>query len=508
LLEYASMLNPPARKVAMQHIFLLLACTTLCASARHMRLSPNAVSFQNSRSVDVALARGPHPYGDPKCPCIGFDNMQGEVQFQIDKTTKAWYPAETGGTCGAWDYLHYPSECDTGHDDDFVNNKTYAEWCKHQWCYVDPCNCDLDVEPKISKYMPDATYQGKTLYYSYATCGERDIWTSTHHTGKAAFFTLVSGPCTLNADATCVMSPNYPKPYENSETCVIKGTPGAIVQTTSFHTEHGYDFMKIDGVPYHGTKGPDEVELKTGNILWESDGDTTKKGWKICTETQEGACVNQPDKTHCLRLDKCAWDSAESRCLGKEVFGICEHTDPIHGSHEPPCQCIGIDGLDGEAEVNVGGLRNERLAKYPMSVGSKCAAWDAGRHPDCSGSSPPSWCFKAWCYVSPCKCKITVPPKLSTYFENVYYQGKPLYYSYATCGAQDTYTKDFNAEACVNQKTQEACGALPKCAWTGKECLGKDLVETCHGLPEPLPKSSAWSVASYSFIVVLLSVNF
>lgn len=473
------------------------------------KVNAGAVSFQASRTVEAALSRGPHPYGDPKCPCIGFDNMQGEVEVVIDKKTKTWYPAEIGGTCKAWDYLHYPTECNTGHDDDFVRNGTYAEWCSHQWCYVDPCNCELPIEPKVSKYMPDATYQGKTLYYSYATCGEKDMWSATHHTGKASYFTVTEGPCTLNADATCVMSPNYPKNYGDSQKCDIQVVPGAVVQTTSFETERGYDFMKIDGVPYHGSKGPDSVTIAGGKISWASDGDTTKKGWKICTETQEGACFNQPDAAHCGRLDKCAWDSNEKRCMGKEAFGVCLHKDPIHGAHEPYCQCIGIEGLEGESEVNVGGFRSEKLVKYPMSVGSKCAAWDSGRHPDCSGSSPPDWCFKAWCYVSPCNCKLETPPKLSTYMPNVFYQGKPLYYSYATCGNQDTYTKDFNTKACVNQKSEEACVILPKCAWTGKECLGKDLVETCHGLPEPFPfKSSAWHVTSSVFLLVLLSFKF
>jgi len=30
------------------------------------------------------------------------------------------------------------------------------------------------------------------------------------------------------------------------------------------------------------------------------------------------------------------------------------------------------------------------------------------------------------------------------------------------------------------QKTSVACGQLDKCAWTGEECLGKELVSVCH----------------------------
>merc|ERR1719386_331750 len=106
-----------------------------------------------------------------------------------------------------------------------------------------------------------------------------------------------------------------------------------------------------------------------------------------------------------------------------------------------------------------------------MSFGAKCGAWDAGRHPDCTKPNPPNWCAKKWCYVSPCGCKLEIPPKLSIYMPHVSYQGKPLYYSYATCGEEDTFTGEKSPTACVNQKTEVACTGLSKCAWTGKECL-------------------------------------
>lgn len=467
----------------------------------------DVVNFRNTHKsrVEVALARGAHPYGDPKCPCVGFDNMQGEVTFQIDATTKALYPAETGGSCKAWDYEHYPRYCNTGNDDDLVRHSSeYPKWCLQQWCYVDPCNCKIEDNPKISKMMPQATFRGKTLYYSYATCGEKDIWTAQHHTGAHAFFEVKSGPCELTNFDTCVQSPNYPKGYGNNEYCEIQGSPGAAVQTTSFQTEHGFDFMKIDGASYHGGKGPDNVTLKSGLITWRSDGVVTNKGWQICTDTGSGACVNQFNEDSCKRLEKCAWNSEEKRCMGKETFGVCQTQDPMYGQHDPPCQCIGINGMYGATDVNVADAGEpEKLVKYPTSVGSACWAWDWGHHPDCKGDSPKSWCYKKWCYVSPCGCKIETPPKLSHYFPWVNYQGKPLYYSYATCGEADTYTEKENLKACVNQKTEGACAMLPKCAWTGKECLGKDLVEECIGLPEP--KSSAWSSTPSVIFMVLLA---
>jgi len=380
----------------------------------------NAVNFfRYEHRKEVALTRGPHPYGDPTCPCVAFDNLQGDLWIKIDGKTVA-YPAETGSTCHAWDYLHYPRQCNTGTDDDFARNATYPDWCLQQWCYVDPCNCALPAPPKVSKYMPDSIYQGKALYYSYATCGETDQWTAQHNAGKAAYFEVVKGQCTLNEDATCVFSPNYPEKYENNQKCEIMGPPGAVIQTNSFETEHGFDFMTIDGLEYHGGKGPNEVMLKSGKIEWYSDGWVTAKGWKLCTETQEGACVMQPDEVHCKRLDKCSW--LDGKCLGKEAAGACKIDDPIWGSQDPPCQCIGIDGLEGDVLANTGPVGGrEKLAKYPMDVGAKCKSWDAAHHPDCTGPAAPEWCLQKWCYVSPCNCKLTTPPKLSGYFPTVYH---------------------------------------------------------------------------------------
>mmetsp|Transcript_48248 Transcript_48248/g.127421 ORF Transcript_48248/g.127421 Transcript_48248/m.127421 type:complete len:188 (+) Transcript_48248:42-605(+) len=44
-----------------------------------------------------------------------------------------------------------------------------AAWCGQPWCYVDPCNCNLDnVQP--------AYYWNVSLHYSYETCGGSDTY--------------------------------------------------------------------------------------------------------------------------------------------------------------------------------------------------------------------------------------------------------------------------------------------------------------------------------------------
>lgn len=163
------------------------------------------------------------------------------------------------------------------------------------------------------------------------------------------------------------------------------------------------------------------------------------------------------------------------------------------------CKCIGVEHLKGQVAVEVAG----ETATYPADVGSRCAAWDAEPLSLCAREDAPSWCQKSWCYVDPCACAIAEPPKVSTYFPSASYRKRPLYYSYETCGAQDSFTPD-SSKACVNQETEARClslGADPedpelrKCAWGGPEikCLGKELLHMCQVDEETLSHWSWWS---------------
>ena len=76
------------------------------------------------------------------------------------------------------------------------------------------------------------------------------------------------------------------------------------------------------------------------------------------------------------------------------------------------------------------------------------------------GEKAAAWCKKAWCYVDPCECQLEVPPKTSTYLPKGRGNGKPIYFSYAACGAEDEYTTG-NVEACVNQEAEGNCTKFP-----------------------------------------------
>lgn len=106
--------------------------------------------------------------GNHGCRCIGFDNMPGTTEVIAGGKTIA-YPAEIGGSCDSWDMDTHP-EC---------KGDKMPDWCRSNWCYVDPCSCDLPdgKVPKISAYLPNQTFTGKNLYYSYETCNAKDTWT-------------------------------------------------------------------------------------------------------------------------------------------------------------------------------------------------------------------------------------------------------------------------------------------------------------------------------------------
>lgn len=167
------------------------------------------------------------------------------------------------------------------------------------------------------------------------------------------------------------------------------------------------------------------------------------------------------------------------------TLSFCRTFDQDNYGNEK-CKCIGIEHLTGNVSVEVDGVK----VPYPMDVGSRCSRWDDQPKGTCSKEDRPSWCGKNWCYVDPCACSISEPPKVSNYFPKASYGKKPLYYSYETCGSFDTFTFD-SRSACVNQDTEAQClsiGADPddpelrKCAWGGPEikCLGKELLHFCQ----------------------------
>jgi len=159
------------------------------------------------------------------------------------------------------------------------------------------------------------------------------------------------------------------------------------------------------------------------------------------------------------------------------------------------CPCIGIDGMKGTKEVDG--------AKLPADLGAHCQAWDEaeGKNQD--------WRKQSWCYVDPCNCKLSVPPKQQTYMPDARFRNEEIYYSYNTCGSKDLWTPEHNPKACPMQEDKESCAAdkkkdgSAKCAWNDK---------TMHVWAQSTPESARRKhrrkgMARKSVSALALSIN-
>merc|ERR1719428_2790421 len=102
-----------------------------------------SASLVNSRAVALRTSSAVASFGEGSCPCVGFDKVDGTSIVTISGKSEE-YPLELGGSCQAWDDKRHPS-CKKGGDPGKGKG-----WCAQKWCYVDPCNCNIPVEPKIS----------------------------------------------------------------------------------------------------------------------------------------------------------------------------------------------------------------------------------------------------------------------------------------------------------------------------------------------------------------------
>lgn len=105
----------------------------------------------------------PPKEGKPHCRCISA--QAGTRMAQIGKTD-VLYPSDVGSHCAAWDNDVFPGHCEK---EDQVPGRGKG-WCARNWCYVDPCSCDLGVAAMTSYYFQNVTYNGRKLHFSYATC--------------------------------------------------------------------------------------------------------------------------------------------------------------------------------------------------------------------------------------------------------------------------------------------------------------------------------------------------
>ena len=129
---------------------------------------------------------------------------------------------------------------------------------------------------------------------------------------------------------------------------------------------------------------------------------------------------------------------------------------------EPPTASFIIpDGEDG-----AGLLRarpdGENVIPYPVSYGTLCTTHDVATTPYCAfenGTATPDaadWCTGSWCWVDPANCDTGADPSSYFHVEGV---NATLFYSYATCASENTFTdSELDAQAC-NEEHSEVIGA-------------------------------------------------
>jgi len=132
------------------------------------------------------------------------------------------------------------------------------------------------------------------------------------------------------------------------------------------------------------------------------------------------------------------------------------------------CKCVGIDvskAVRPFPKIQVDDQANGVTASYPPELGTSCQAWDAGRHPKCTGAKDqPGFCMQSWCYVDPCKCNAAF--SASSYLPSWKYHKRPLHYSYEACGDK---SEPWFKQAKVPQHVTAKCSE-PETGIGSKDC--------------------------------------
>jgi len=329
------------------------------AAADSREFSHAAARLAVVKNADrTARAEFGSKYGSSSCPCVGIDNITGATTVVVNDSTRAMYPADTGAHCAAWDNGREPLSCMEGQ----VPGGGHG-WCAQPWCYVDPCNCDLDLRPKASSYLPDGTYQSKPIYYSYATCGGKDTWSAEQkHKAQVADDSMCKDEVRVGKgghrnqwhvggkdECKCIGINGE----EGSVEFVISEAQVAVPADTG--TKCGaWDLTtnpacrgNTSRIPEWCTKRwcfvdpcscPLATPPKTSSYLPHArlGGKSVYYSYDTCgaedvwtAANYKDACVNQRSEKACYKVAKCGWDADKKLCLGKDLVNQCKHPDPI-----------------------------------------------------------------------------------------------------------------------------------------------------------------------------------
>lgn len=334
-LQNASLVHPPAR--------IVNSSGSQNTSLFHARSAAGALG-NLSRS---------HRYGDPKCPCIGVDFVKGGKEVTHHHVDgKSVYAVDSGSSCSTWDHAEHPL-CKDGDG---------PEFCGQEWCYVDPCDCDIEIPPKPSIYMEKATFQGHRVHYSYHTCGGTDTWTPDEHKAQArANKELCDEPIDTQKygrdGCHCIGIDGQDGEIMVNLEGELRPYPADVGSSCSAWDDGRHPFCTEPDAPAWcgerwcyvdpctcSLKTPPQESVYMEQAVWQGrpmyysytacgseDHFVSSWGDTACTQhTDEPSCDSESGRW-------CQWEHVREVCLAKELFVVCSgdaHAGGYYRNHE------------------------------------------------------------------------------------------------------------------------------------------------------------------------------
>jgi len=413
---------------------------------------------------------------------------------------------------------------------------------------VDPCFCDA-VDIGESDYFDDAGYlHTSALFFSYETCGVANAYTAQSCAGNFGGFECTADSKCVYADGACSASTDKLAAARTEEKCTEKltdamgpsecrclstnlqehwdvlGSGKVLTNKPGFEFWYDYDYgamCKAHSEPGQLSCNPENAADADG---WCSDpwcyvdpctcngpafsqsdnfiGMPLFYSYEACGSADGynvAKCPAITDKAACDEEDECVFengacgvDTGDNRDIGR-----CQSKQ---GNGR--CSCI---GSNLQPKTDAGMVETASLGSYPADYGAQCTAHAEPGVDSCSGAYPADWCMSAWCYVDPCDCDAADIGASDYFTVETTSNGLPLFYSYATCGSEDTYT-------CVGFG-EDKCTADPDCEWTGGECkassAGLAEAKAAHNDCKPVVKEDtpdAGSEGSLGYVIGLSGI--
>lgn len=342
-------------------LYFIVTLRVVVAFVPHTTYSFLSVNSTERKCNNRGKPQG-HGYGKDKCPCVGIDNLRGYFASNLD-FYHVQYPLEAGASCSAWDKGVHP-EC---------SGEPVPNWCRQKWCFVDPCECELDEAPKRTNL--GVTYQGGPAFYSYKTCDDFDFYTLDHNP-NACPIQKDAVSCTGKPDCTwdgstckdkivaevCAKKKHADPHTYGKEGCRCVGfggrKNGRAVLAINDHEEAVYDSnvgsvcqawestshpecLKTDGTrpkfcdqrwcyvdPCSCDTLTPPKTVMSGNMDQRFQGKTVYWSYETCGSVDEWTstlkseyCVTQTTEASCNTMEKCTWTG--KNCVGRALKEIC-----------------------------------------------------------------------------------------------------------------------------------------------------------------------------------------